>query len=64
MANRPLVPHALRVADEVWIATALLHREHSDRDDFTIQEISRRAQQQAAEQSLRPGFITTLMFTA
>ena len=25
------------LADEVWIATALLHREHPDRTDFAIQ---------------------------
>ncbi len=31
--------HALRVADEVWIATALLHREHPERSDFAVREI-------------------------
>src|SRR5438876_12341257 len=33
----------LKVADEVWIATALLHREDPDRDDFTVAEIVNRA---------------------
>jgi hypothetical protein len=33
---------ALKVADEVWIATALLHREHSDRADFAVREIIER----------------------
>ena len=33
-----------RVADEVWIATALLHRRHPDRDDFTVREIVRQAE--------------------
>jgi hypothetical protein len=33
---------ALKVADEVWIATALLHREHPDRTDFTVREIIER----------------------
>ena len=28
-----------KVADEVWIATALLHREQPERKDFTIREI-------------------------
>jgi hypothetical protein len=36
----------LKVADEVWIATALLHREHSDRNDFTIEEIVTRAKRE------------------
>lgn len=31
--------HALKVADEVWIATALLHRDHPERSDFTVREI-------------------------
>jgi hypothetical protein len=30
---------SLKVADEVWIATALLHRENPDREDFTVREI-------------------------
>src|SRR5580658_6709982 len=30
---------AIKVADEVWIAAALLHREHSDEPDFAIEEI-------------------------
>ena len=33
---------ALRIADGVWIATALLHREHPDRPDFTESEIQAR----------------------
>jgi hypothetical protein len=44
-----------KVADEVWIATALSHREHPDREDFTIEEISTRAQQEAGKTQLRPG---------
>ena len=43
------------VADEAWIATALLHREHPDREDFTTQEIFRRAEQVAGPEPLRPG---------
>ena len=34
----------VRVADEVWLATASLHREHPDRTDFTIGEIVARAE--------------------
>ena len=33
----------IRVADEVWIATALLHCEHPEREDFTVNEIIERA---------------------
>jgi hypothetical protein len=32
----------IRIADAVWIATALLHREHPDRPDFTESEIAAR----------------------
>ena len=33
----------IKVADEVWIAAALLHREHSERIDFSVNEIVQRA---------------------
>jgi hypothetical protein len=49
------VAHQLRVADEVWIATALLHREHPKRRDFSIEEIIERANKEAGEGVLRPG---------
>ena len=47
----------IRVADEVWIAAALLHRQYPEERDFTVGEIVRRA---AAEkitgaEPLRPG---------
>ncbi len=45
----------VRVADEVWIATALLHREQPDRKDFTIQEIVARADREGIYGELRPG---------
>ncbi len=44
----------LRVADEVWIATALLHREHPERTDFTIEEIVARAKRESLCGYLRP----------
>jgi len=34
----------LRVADEAWIATALLHREHPQAEDFSLSQIRERAQ--------------------
>ena len=47
----------IRVADEVWIATALLHRRHPGRDDFSVAEIVRSAdvEKAAGPEPLRPG---------
>ena len=45
----------LKVADEVWIGTALLHREHPKRQDFTIAEIRARVQREAIGGAERPG---------
>ena len=36
------VTAAIRVADEVWIAAALLHREHPEAADFSLKEIEAR----------------------
>lgn len=47
--------HALKVADEVWVATALLHREHPKRSDFTQQEIIERVRRMNAGGEIRPG---------
>ena len=46
----------IKVADEVWIITALLHREHPERTDFSVEEIVARAQQEKLTQVLRSGF--------
>ena len=48
---------SIRVADEVWIATALLHRQHPQQDDFTVGEIVRRAEAENVTGAgrLRPG---------
>jgi len=45
----------LKVADEVWIAAALLHRERPASPDFSIDEIVARAQRENIHGSLRPG---------
>jgi hypothetical protein len=45
----------LKVADQVWIATALLHLENPERTDFSKQEIRARAEQEDAEGAKRPG---------
>ena len=46
---------SIRVADEAWIATALLHREQPNREDFTIAEIVARARAEALTPEQRPG---------
>jgi hypothetical protein len=43
----------IKVADEVWIALALLHREHPERADFSVREILDRAQKEGLTSSLR-----------
>ncbi len=45
----------LRVADEVWIAAALLHREHPRQAEFTVEEIVKRAAREALAGPIRPG---------
>lgn len=44
-----------KVADQVWAATALLHREHPAAADFSVKEILRRAEQIGP---YRPGLAT------
>ncbi len=44
----------IKVADEVWIATALLHRENPKQPDFAVEEIVKRATKEAIE-PIRPG---------
>jgi len=46
----------LKVADEVWIVTALLHREQPTRPDFTVEQIVERAKREGLSYPLRPGF--------
>ncbi|HKW19682.1 MAG TPA: hypothetical protein VJO35_19390 [Terriglobales bacterium] len=45
----------VKVADEVWIATALLHQENLRREDFAIEEILERAKQEGLRKPLRKG---------
>jgi hypothetical protein len=45
----------LKVADELRIAPALLHRERPDHSDFSIEEIVERVQREELHGSLRPG---------
>lgn len=52
---RATIRPQLKVADEVWIITALLHRENPGSVDFSIDEIVERAQRENLHGSLRPG---------
>ena len=49
------LPTKVKVADEVWIATALLHRENPEAADFSIEEIVERARREGLHEPLRPG---------
>lgn len=46
---------AVKVADEVWIATALLHRENPKRSSFLVEEIVDRAAKEGLVNPQRPG---------
>jgi len=50
---------ALRIADGVWIATALLHREHPDRPDFTEAEIQARFLAEGLPRGKNPSSLPT-----
>ncbi|MCI0353542.1 MAG: hypothetical protein L0099_00675, partial [Acidobacteria bacterium] len=47
----------IRVADEIWVATALLHAENPERTDFTPTEIVQRALQENLAGRYRPGLM-------
>jgi hypothetical protein len=50
-----LVGRELKVADQVWIATALLHQEQPSRSDFAVEEIVERVRKEKLSDVLRPG---------
>jgi hypothetical protein len=45
----------IKLADEIWIATALLHRERPDAADFTVSEIKARLAREGLTDAPRPG---------
>ncbi len=45
----------IKVADEVWVATALLHREHPEQPDFAVEEIVERAKKEGLVRPPSPG---------
>ncbi|HXZ14133.1 MAG TPA: hypothetical protein VEG64_17235 [Candidatus Sulfotelmatobacter sp.] len=48
-------PRLMKVSDQVWVATALLHREQPKRSDFSKREIAQRAKVEDREGAERPG---------
>ena len=47
--------HDVKVADEVWIAAALLQREHPDREEFSLKDIEQRLRQENLAGGVRAG---------
>jgi hypothetical protein len=45
----------IKVVDEAWLGLALLHREHPERDSFTVEEIVDRIAREDLCKPLRPG---------
>lgn len=45
----------IKVADEVWLGTALLHSENPSRPDFTLNEIVERVAKEHITDEVRPG---------
>ena len=45
----------VKVADEVWLVTALLHQENPSREDFSLEEIKARAVEESLVEERRPG---------
>ena len=50
-----LAEREIKVADEVWIAIALLHKEQPSKTDFAVEEVVERARKEKLTDSLRPG---------
>ena len=55
MPSTTEVRNEIKVGDEVFLATALLHQENPDREDFTVREILRRAEKENLYGRPRPG---------
>jgi len=52
----PVNAASVKVADQVWVVTALLHREHPEREDFGVDEILARARREPVSRPPRPSF--------
>src|SRR5271154_1238242 len=49
------IKERLKIADEVWLAAAQLHRERPEVEDFPVEEIVRRAGRFEDPAAIRPG---------
>ncbi|MEZ0326720.1 MAG: hypothetical protein ACAH95_12530 [Fimbriimonas sp.] len=49
-------PYDLKVADEVFLVVADLHRLHPDAEDFSVKEILQHAEEMNLTGRIRPGF--------
>src|ERR1700688_3354336 len=54
-SSRSPILSEVKVADEVWIAAVLLHRERPDAADFSIEQVVDRARREGLHEPLRPG---------
>lgn len=54
----------LEVADEMWVAAALLQRERGAEGDFTPAEVEKRAQQESLSPERRPGVLLHAQYHA
>lgn len=55
MPIKQYVKSEIKVADELFVAVALLEREHPERDSFSVREILERAQKESLSGKQRPG---------
>lgn len=59
IAKQPITKPTIKVADEVWVATLMLHQRYPERPDFLIEEIvefAESAKELRFMGPLRPGF--------
>ena len=55
MGTKPKMAKHIRVADEAWLALALLHQERPETESFTAREIMERLRAERVTPELRPG---------
>ncbi|HTU51684.1 MAG TPA: hypothetical protein VMF56_13910 [Acidobacteriaceae bacterium] len=55
MAVNTYLKDEIKVADELFLIVALLHREHPDKSAFSLKEIMARAEQENMTGKIRPG---------
>jgi hypothetical protein len=53
--SRTAAQLSIKVADQVWVATAMLHRKYPERPDFSVEEIVEQVKQENRNIPIRPG---------